>query len=300
MAEVIDFSKHREYSKAQKDEVRKLKNHVDSIYKDYYNLTDNDKVLKKQFDKIYLKIMNNNWINEKDLDKFLKDIQYFLDNLVMFDENLYDMYPIIIYTVLVDTLKLKYLDLDIEVKDAIMRSIYNSGIGYSFYKKVGQIILNEEVISRIEKLIKKDINNFQVLEALLVDQDYLADKNRDISDAVMLLDAYNKDDEIEDERLISQEEFTLDDIYDACLEQVNLLLEFSDAFFTEKDKNRLNKIHLLKTAGSFLQTEFINFVKIINNSNNINLIDKVRKIIELIDIFIVSDDKVIKVDFRRK
>ena len=300
MAEVIDFSKHREYSKAQKDEVRKLKNHVDSIYKDYYNLTDNDKVLKKQFDKIYLKIMNNNWINEKDLDKFLKDIQYFLDNLVMFDENLYDMYPIIIYTVLVDTLKLKYLDLDIEVKDAIMRSIYNSGIGYSFYKKVGQIILNEEVISRIEKLIKKDINNFQVLEALLVDQDYLADKNRDISDAVMLLDAYNKDDEIEDERLISQEEFTLDEIYDACLEQVNLLLEFSDAFFTEKDKNRLNKIHLLKTAGSFLQTEFINFVKIINNSNNINLIDKVRKIIELIDIFIVSDDKVIKVDFRRK
>ena len=300
MAEVIDFSKHREYSKAQKDEVRKLKNYVDRIYKDYYNLTDNDKVLKKQFDKIYLKIMNNNWINEKDLDKFLKDIQYFLDNLVMFDENLYDMYPIIIYTVLVDTLKLKYLDLDIEVKDAIMRSIYNSGIGYSFYKKVGQIILNEEVISRIEKLIKKDINNFQVLEALLVDQDYLADKNRDISDAVMLLDAYNKDDEIEDERLISQEEFTLDDIYDACLEQVNLLLEFSDAFFTEKDKNRLNKIHLLKTAGSFLQTEFINFVKIINNSNNINLIDKVRKIIELIDIFIVSDDKVIKVDFRRK
>lgn len=300
MAEVIDFSKHREYSKAQKDEVRKLKNYVDRIYKDYYNLTDNDKVLKKQFDKIYLKIMNNNWINEKDLDKFLKDIQYFLDNLVMFDENLYDMYPIIIYTVLVDTLKLKYLDLDIEVKDAIMRSIYNSGIGYSFYKKVGQIILNEEVISRIEKLIKKDINNFQVLEALLVDQDYLADKNRDISDAVMLLDAYNKDDEIEDERLISQEEFTLDDIYDACLEQVNLLLEFSDAFFTEKDKNRLNKIHLLKTAGSFLQTEFINFVKIINNSNNINLIDKVRKIIELIDIFIVSDDKVIKVDFRKR
>lgn len=300
MAEVIDFSKHREYSKAQKDEVRKLKNYVDRIYKDYYNLTDNDKVLKKQFDKIYLKIMNNNWINEKDLDKFLKDIQYFLDNLVMFDENLYDMYPIIIYTVLVDTLKLKYLDLDIEVKDAIMRSIYNSGIGYSFYKKVGQIILNEEVISRIEKLIKKDINNFQVLEALLIDQDYLADKNRDISDAVMLLDAYNKDDEIEDERLISQEEFTLDDIYDACLEQVNLLLEFSDAFFTEKDKNRLNKIHLLKTAGSFLQTEFINFVKIINNSNNINLIDKVRKIIELIDIFIVSDDKVIKVDFRKR
>ncbi len=300
MAEVIDFSKHREYSKAQKDEVRKLKNYVDRIYKDYYNLTDNDKVLKKQFDKIYLKIMNNNWINEKDLDKFLKDIQYFLDNLVMFDENLYDMYPIIIYTVLVDTLKLKYLDLDIEVKDAIMRSIYNSGIGYSFYKKVGQIILNEEVISRIEKLIKKDINNFQVLEALLVDQDYLADKNRDISDAVMLLDAYNKDDEIEDERLISQEEFTLDEIYDACLEQVNLLLEFSDAFFTEKDKNRLNKIYLLKTADSFLQTEFINFVKIINNSNNINLIDKVRKIIELIDIFIVSDDKVIKVDFRRK
>lgn len=300
MAEVIDFSKHREYSKAQKDEVRKLKNYVDSIYKDYYNLTDNDKVLKKQFDKIYLKIMNNNWISEKDLDKFLKDIQYFLDNLVMFDENLYDMYPIIIYTVLVDTLKLKYLDLDIEVKDAIMRSIYNSGIGYSFYKKVGQIILNEEVISRIEKLIKKDINNFQVLEALLVDQDYLADKNRDISDAVMLLDAYNKDDEIEDERLISQEEFTLDEIYDACLEQVNLLLEFSDAFFTEKDKNRLNKIHLLKTADSFLQTEFINFVKIINNSNNINLIDKVRKIIELIDIFIVSDDKVINVDFRKR
>lgn len=300
MAEVIDFSKHREYSKAQKDEVRKLKNYVDRIYKDYYNLTDNDKVLKKQFDKIYLKIMNNNWINEKDLDKFLKDIQYFLDNLVMFDENLYDMYPIIIYTVLVDTLKLKYLDLDIEVKDAIMRSIYNSGIGYSFYKKVGQIILNEEVISRIEKLIKKDINNFQVLEALLVDQDYLADKNRDISDAVMLLDAYNKDDEIEDERLISQEEFTLDEIYDACLEQVNLLLEFSDAFFTEKDKNRLNKIHLLKTTDSFLQTEFINFVKIINNSNNINLIDKVRKIIELIDIFVVSDDKVINVDFRKR
>lgn len=300
MAEVIDFSKHREYSKAQKDEVRKLKNYVDRIYKDYYNLTDNDKVLKKQFDKIYLKIMNNNWINEKDLDKFLKDIQYFLDNLVMFDENLYDMYPIIIYTVLVDTLKLKYLDLDIEVKDAIMRSIYNSGIGYSFYKKVGQIILNEEVISRIEKLIKKDINNFQVLEALLVDQDYLADKNRDISDAVMLLDAYNKDDEIEDERLISQEEFTLDEIYDACLEQVNLLLEFSDAFFTEKDKNRLNKIYLLKTADSFLQTEFINFVKIINNSNNINLIDKVRKIIELIDIFVVSDDKVINVDFRKR
>lgn len=300
MAEVIDFSKHREYSKAQKDEVRKLKNYVDRIYKDYYNLTDNDKVLKKQFDKIYLKIMNNNWISENDLDKFLKDIQYFLDNLVMFDENLYDMYPIIIYTVLVDTLKLKYLDLDIEVKDAIMRSIYNSGIGYSFYKKVGQIILNEEVISRIEKLIKKDINNFQVLEALLVDQDYLADKNRDISDAVMLLDAYNKDDEIEDERLISQEEFTLDEIYDACLEQVNLLLEFSDAFFTEKDKNRLNKIYLLKTADSFLQTEFINFVKIINNSNNINLIDKVRKIIELIDIFIVSDDKVIKVDFRKR
>ena len=60
MAEVIDFSKHREYSKAQKDEVRKLKNYVDRIYKDYYNLTDNDKVLKKQFDKIYLKIMNNN------------------------------------------------------------------------------------------------------------------------------------------------------------------------------------------------------------------------------------------------
>ena len=57
MAEVIDFSKHREYSKAQKDDIRKLKNYVDSIYKDYYDLSDNDKILKKEFDNIYLKIM---------------------------------------------------------------------------------------------------------------------------------------------------------------------------------------------------------------------------------------------------
>ena len=48
MAEVIDFSKHREYSKAQKDDIRKLKNYVDSIYKDYYDLSDNNKILKKE------------------------------------------------------------------------------------------------------------------------------------------------------------------------------------------------------------------------------------------------------------
>lgn len=300
MAEVIDFSKHREYSKAQKDDVRKLKNYVDSIYKDYYNLSDNDKILKKEFDKIYLKIMNNNWISEKNLDKFLKDIQYFLDNLVMFDDNLYDMYPIIIYTVLVDTLKLKYLDLDIEVKDAIMRSVYNSGISYSFYKKAGQIILNEEVITRIEKIIKKDINNFIVLESILSDADYSFNKNPDVSDAIKFLDGYNKKDYIEDERLISKEEFTIDDVYNLCLEQINLLMEFSDAFFTKKDIKKLEKIKLLKTAGSFLQMEFINFVKIINNSNNINLIDKIRKIIELIDIFVVEDNKVIEVDFKKR
>ena len=300
MAEVIDFSKHREYSKAQKDDVRKLKNYVDSIYKDYYNLSDNDKILKKEFDKIYLKIMNNNWISEKNLDKFLKDIQYFLDNLVMFDENLYDMYPIIIYTVLVDTLKLKYLDLDIEVKDAIMRSVYNSGISYSFYKKAGQIILNEEVITRIKNLIEKDLDNYRILESILSDADYSFSKNPDVSDAVNLLDGFNKKDDIEDERLISKEEFTIDDVYNLCLEQINLLMEFSDAFFTKKDIKKLEKIKLLKTAGSFLQMEFINFVKIINNSNNINLIDKIRKIVDLIDIFVVRDNKVIEVDFKKR
>lgn len=300
MAEVIDFSKHREYSKAQKDDVRKLKNYVDSIYKDYYNLSDNDKILKKEFDKIYLKIMNNNWISEKNLDKFLKDIQYFLDNLVMFDDNLYDMYPIIIYTVLVDTLKLKYLDLDIEVKDAIMRSVYNSGINYSFYKKAGQIILNEEVITRIEKLIKKDINNFRTLETILSDADYSFSKNPDVSDAVNLLDGYNKKDDIEDERLISKEEFTIDEIYDACLEQINLLMEFSDTFFTKKDIKRLEQIKLLKDADSYVQMGFVNFVKILNNSNNINLIDKIRKIVDLIDIFVVRDNKVIQVDFKKR
>lgn len=300
MAEVIDFSKNREYSKAQKDDVRKLKNYVDSIYKDYYNLSDNDKILKKEFDKIYLKIMNNNWISEKSLDKFLKDIQYFLDNLVMFDDNLYDMYPIIIYTVLVDTLKLKYLDLDIEVKDAIMRSVYNSGINYSFYKKAGQIILNEEVITRIEKLIKKNIDNFIVLESILSDADYSFSKNPDVSDAVNLLDGFNKKDDIEDERLISKEEFTIDDVYNLCLEQINLLMEFSDAFFTEKDIKKLEKIKLLKKGNEILQKEFLNFVRMINNSNNINLIDKIRKIIELIDIFVVEDNKVIEVDFKKR
>lgn len=300
MAEVIDFSKNREYSKAQKDDVRKLKNYVDSIYKDYYNLSDNDKILKKEFDKIYLKIMNNNWISEKNLDKFLKDIQYFLDNLVMFDDNLYDMYPIIIYTVLVDTLKLKYLDLDIEVKDAIMRSVYNSGINYSFYKKAGQIILNEEVITRIEKLIKKNIDNFIVLESILGDADYSFSKNPDVSDAVNLLDGFNKKDDIEDERLISKEEFTIDDVYNLCLEQINLLMEFSDAFFTEKDIKKLEKIKLLKKGNEILQKEFLNFVRMINNSNNINLIDKIRKIIELIDIFVVEDNKVIEVDFKKR
>ena len=300
MAEVIDFNKRREYSKAQKDDVRKLKNYVDSIYKDYYNLSDNDKILKKEFDKIYLKIMNNNWISEKNLDKFLKDIQYFLDNLVMFDESLYDMYPIIIYTVLVDTLKLKYLDLDIEVKDAIMRSVYNSGINYSFYKKAGQIILNEEVITRIEKLIKKDINNFRTLETILCDADYSFSKNPDVSDAVNLLDGYNKKDDIEDERLISKEEFTIDEIYDACLEQINLLMEFSDTFFTKKDIKRLEQIKLLKDADSYVQMGFVNFVKILNNINNINLIDKIRKIVDLIDIFVVRDNKVIQVDFKKR
>lgn len=300
MAEVIDFSKNREYSKAQKDDVRKLKNYVDSIYKDYYNLSDNDKILKKEFDKIYLKIMNNNWISEKNLDKFLKDIQYFLDNLVMFDDNLYDMYPIIIYTVLVDTLKLKYLDLDIEVKDAIMRSVYNSGISYSLYKKAGQIILNEEVITRIEKLIKKNIDNFIVLESILGDADYSFSKNPDVSDAVNLLDGFNKKDDIEDERLISKEEFTIDDVYNLCLEQINLLMEFSDAFFTEKDIKKLEKIKLLKKGNEILQKEFLNFVRMINNSNNINLIDKIRKIIELIDIFVVEDNKVIEVDFKKR
>ena len=300
MAEVIDFSKHREYSKAQKDDIRKLKNYVDSIYKDYYDLSDNDKILKKEFDKIYLKIMNNNWISEKNLAKFLKDIQYFLDNLVMFDENLYDMYPIIIYTVLVDTLKLKYLDLDIEVKDAIMRSVYNSGISYSFYKKAGQIILNEEVIARIEMLVKKDMNNFRVLESILSDVDYSFSKNPDVSDAINLLDGYNKKEDINDERLISKEEFTIDEIYNSCLEQINLLMEFSDAFFNKEDIKRLEKIKLLKKGNDVLKIEFLNLVKIINNSNNINLIDKIRKIIELIDIFVVSDNKVIEVDFKKR
>ena len=300
MAEVIDFSKHREYSKAQKDDVRKLKNYVDSIYKDYYNLSDNDKILKKEFDKIYLKIMNNNWISEKNLDEFLKDIQYFLNNLVMFDANLYDMYPIIIYTVLVDTLKLKYLDLDIEVKDAIMRSVYNSGISYSFYKKAGQIILNEEVIVRIEMLVKKDMNNFRVLESILSDVDYSFSKNPDVSDAINLLDGYNKKEDINDERLISKEEFTIDEIYNSCLEQINLLMEFSDAFFNKEDIKRLEKIKLLKKGNDVLKIEFLNLVKIINNSNNINLIDKIRKIIELIDIFVVSDNKVIEVDFKKR
>lgn len=300
MAEVIDFSKHREYSKAQKDDVRKLKNYVDSIYKDYYNLSDNDKILKKEFDKIYLKIMNNNWISEKNLDEFLKDIQYFLNNLVMFDANLYDMYPIIIYTVLVDTLKLKYLDLDIEVKDAIMRSVYNSGISYSFYKKAGQIILNEEVIARIEMLVKKDMNNFRVLESILSDVDYSFSKNPDVSDAINLLDGYNKKEDINDERLISKEEFTIDEIYNSCLEQINLLMEFSDAFFNKEDIKRLEKIKLLKKGNDVLKIEFLNLVKIINNSNNINLIDKIRKIIELIDIFVVSDNKVIEVDFKKR
>ena len=300
MAEVIDFSKHREYSKTQKDNVRKLKNYVDSIYKDYYNLSENDKVLKKAFDKIYLKIMNNNWISEKNLDKYLNDIQYFLDNLVMFDDTMYDMYPIIIYTVLVDTLKLKYLDLDIEVKDAIMRSVYNSEISYSFYKKAGQIILNDEVIARIEKLIKKDMNNFRILESILSDSDYSFTKTPDVSDAISFLDGYNKKEEVEDEKLLSQDEFTINDIYEACLEQINLLMEFSDVFFTKKDIERLEKIKLLEKGDSFLKNEFLNFVKIINNSKNINLIDKIRKIIELIDIFIVKDNKVIEVDFKKR
>ncbi len=300
MAEVIDFSKHREYSKAQKDDVRKLKNYVDSIYKDYYNLRDNDKILKKEFDKIYLKIMNNNWISEKNLDKFLKDIQYFLDNLVMFDENLYDMYPIIIYTVLVDTLKIKYLDLDIEVKDAIMRSVYNSEISYSFYKKAGQIILNEEVITRIEKLIKKDMKNFRILETILCDSDYSFSKNPDVRDTVAFLDEYNNPDDMHYESLVSKDEFTIDEIYDLCLEQINLLMEFSDAFFTKKDIKRLEKIKLLKNGKDYLVEEFLKCVKLINSSNNINLIDKIRKIIDLIDIFVVADNKVIEVDFKKR
>ena len=295
MAEVIDFSKHREYSKAQKDDIRKLKNYVDSIYKDYYDLSDNDKILKKEFDKIYLKIMNNNWISEKNLAKFLKDIQYFLDNLVMFDESLYDMYPIIIYTVLVDTLKLKYLDLDIEVKDAIMRSVYNSGISYSFYKKAGQIILNEEVITRIEKLIKKDINNFRTLETILCDADYSFSKNPNISDTLGYLDALEGDN-----RLDLKHGFTIDDVYDMCSENIEILTEFSNLLFSESDFARLKKIRKMKNCDNKTKEEFLKCVTLINNSNNINLLEKIRRILYIADALVIDGSKIIEVDFKKR
>ena len=295
MAEVIDFSKHREYSKAQKDDIRKLKNYVDSIYKDYYDLSDNDKILKKEFDKIYLKIMNNNWISEKNLAKFLKDIQYFLDNLVMFDESLYDMYPIIIYTVLVDTLKLKYLDLDIEVKDAIMRSVYNSGISYSFYKKAGQIILNEEVITRIEKLIKKDINNFRTLETILCDADYSFSKNPNISDTLGYLDALEGDN-----RLDLKHGFTIDDVYDICSENIEILTEFSNLLFSESDFARLKKIRKMKNCDNKTKEEFLKCVTLINNSNNINLLEKIRRILYIADALVIDGSKIIEVDFKKR
>ncbi len=295
MAEVIDFSKHREYSKSQKDDIRKLKNYVDSIYKDYYDLSDNDKILKKEFDKIYLKIMNNNWISEKNLAKFLKDIQYFLDNLVMFDENLYDMYPIIIYTVLVDTLKLKYLDLDIEVKDAIMRSVYNSGISYSFYKKAGQIILNEEVITRIEKLIKKDINNFRTLETILCDADYSFSKNPNISDTLGYLDALEGDN-----RLDLIHGFTIDDVYDMCSENIEILTEFSNLLFSESDFARLKKIRKMKNCDNKTKEEFLKCVTLINNSNNINLLEKIRRILYIADALVIDGSKIIEVDFKKR
>lgn len=295
MAEVIDFSKHREYSKAQKDDIRKLKNYVDSIYKDYYDLSDNNKILKKEFDKIYLKIMNNNWISEKNLAKFLKDIQYFLDNLVMFDENLYDMYPIIIYTVLVDTLKLKYLDLDIEVKDAIMRSVYNSGISYSFYKKAGQIILNEEVITRIEKLIKKDINNFRTLETILCDADYSFSKNPNISDTLGYLDALEGDN-----RLDLNHGFTIDDVYDMCSENIEILTEFSNLLFSESDFARLKKIRKMKNCDNKTKEEFLKCVTLINNSNNINLLEKIRRILYIADALVIDGSKIIEVDFKKR
>ena len=295
MAEVIDFCKHREYSKLQKEDVRKLKNYVDSIYKDYYDLSDNDKILKKEFDKIYLKIMSNNWISEKNLDKYLKDIQYFLDNLVMFDENLYDMYPIIIYTVLVDTLKLKYLDLDIDVKDAIMRSVYNSGICYSFYKKAGQIILNEEVFARIEKLIKKDINNFRTIETILTEADYSFNKNPDISDTLNYLDVLEGDNS-----LSLKPGFTIDDVYDVCSENIEVFMEFSNLLFSENDFARLKKIRSLKRSDNKTKEEFLRCVSLINNNNNINLLEKTRRILYIADALVVDDSKIIEVDFKKR
>ena len=295
MAEVIDFCKHREYSKLQKEDVRKLKNYVDSIYKDYYDLSDNDKILKKEFDKIYLKIMSNNWISEKNLDKYLKDIQYFLDNLVMFDENLYDMYPIIIYTVLVDTLKLKYLDLDIDVKDAIMRSVYNSGISYSFYKKAGQIILNEEVFARIEKLIKKDINNFRTIETILTESDYSFNKNPDISDTLNYLDVLEGDNS-----LSLKPGFTIDDVYDVCSENIEVFMEFSNLLFSENDFARLKKIRSLKRSDNKTKEEFLRCVSLINNNNNINLLEKTRRILYIADALVVDDSKIIEVDFKKR
>ncbi len=298
MTAIVPFYNNKPSKEEMDKQIRALNNIYDLVnvtYNKYKNLEINDKVLKKEFDRIKTKINHHLWLNYDDTQKYLKSTNYFLEHLDNFDEDTEDYFTVIIHTLLTDINKSRYLDLSLNFQEVLVKTMYNSDVSYSFYDKASDILLSDELKDKLEKLSKSNSKIFRKCQTILDGVDFESSSKHDYSEDIELL----KDNDKISTFFFGKEEFTLDDIFTTVENTAEFINTFDVQKYDDISLDAIRKIKKLKLLSNDKQISFLSDVRLFSENNNISLFEKIELILQIADIYLKEFDnsKVVEINF---
>ncbi len=301
MAVIVPFDSSKHFKEDKDKQIRALNNIYDLVnvtFNKYENLTANDKILKKEFDRIKAKINYNLWLNYEDIQKYLESTNYFLNKLEGFDEDNEDYFTVIIHTLLTDINKDKYLNLSLEFQEVLVKTMYNSDISYSYYGKASEVLISDEIKDRLEILSKSNPNIFRKCQTILDGVDFESSKKHDYSEDIELLKDNNKITAF----FFGKEDFDLDDIYMTAENALSFINLFGLQDYEEISITSLEKIKKINLLPKEKQQSFFNDIRLFSENNNINLFEKVNLVLQITNIYLneLNNSKVVEVNFENR
>lgn len=266
-----------------------LSKKIDELYKEEaeYNTT-NDCVLKKEFDKIMAKGINNSWLNDKLEMAYIKGIKEYFSNSECMETILFS---VITNTCLTDIFKNKFLNTSNEIRKSIVEALSFENVSYSNYYKFGSLFLNGKIVEILENTNVDNLTIFRLfIDDLNLDKDY----SRLIDDMIEYINKLDLEEEYEG----LFKDYTIDEIHDVIDEQIYLLDEIFRSNNSNGENSNLlvgvfdkelfdeNMRHLLRLKHLNVEKkkEFFNIIKDIDSKYDA-LIDKTRLILNMIDVY---------------
>lgn len=287
MTQIVNFNSNRITEEEKVILKRTMENMNTVVNTEYqtkqYLLDSNDLIGNKMYDGIIQKAMSNQWLPYSKIKTYLEKLDYILKKNSE-EDSLTSASNCIRYTILVDGLKEKILELPEELSYQLVKAFAREDISYTQYPAYGKIMVKKDIVEELQAA------NFPYeLSRVMQDCLYEISCHSNIESQTEAVLQSIKDRKQQQNKkslfktLCEQERFTFEELSNALLEQMNFLNELIPTPYSEEEQASLKKIVLLQYLSTEMKEEYMSVIRyLLNQSFGIcELLKRVTHITEI-------------------